>query len=66
MKLVKTEGEFSIFQKRSNRYAVKNKQKNIVSGLEKAKILSKAGLIKWIEPVAKKEEAPTEEAQTES
>ena len=60
MKELKKTGEFTIFEKKSGRYAVKNAERKIVSAEEKQKILLEAGLIKLSEPkaVAPVEEAP--------
>ena len=66
MKEVQTSGEYKIYEKRSGRYAVKDKSKKHVNGDEKAKILADAGLVTV--PVAKPkpvEEAPAEEAAVE-
>jgi hypothetical protein len=67
MKELKKTGEFTIFEKKSGRYAVKNAERKIVSAEEKQKILLEAGLIKLSEPkaVAPAEEAPAEEAAAE-
>lgn len=63
MKVVKTTDEYTIFQRRDNRYAVKDASKKAVNGEEKAKILLAEGLIKISEPKARPvEEAPAEEA----
>lgn len=63
MKEVKSSGEYTIFEKKSGRHAVKDKNKQYVNGDEKAKILADAGLVTI--PVAKPkpvEEAPAAEA----
>ncbi len=63
MKLVKKTDEYSIYQRRDNRYAVKDAEKNPVNGDEKVRILVAEDLLKAslpAEPVA--EEAPEEEA----
>jgi hypothetical protein len=64
MKLVKKTDEYSIFQRRDNRYAVKNADKQPVNGEEKAKILLAEGLITLAAPAPA--EAPAEEAAEES
>ncbi len=66
MKAVKKTAEYTIFQKRNSRYAVKDASKKIVNGEEKVKILLAEGLIKITEPAAPAEEpAAEEEAATE-
>lgn len=63
MKKIKKAGDYSIFQKRSGRYAVTGKDKKLVHGEDKAKILLAEGLIKVAEPKpAAPAEAPAEEA----
>lgn len=59
MKKVQQAGDYSIFQKGSGRYAIKDKEKNWVNAEEKAKILLDAGLIKISAP------KPPEPEQTE-
>ena len=72
MKEIKTSGEYKIYEKRSGRHAVKDKNKQYVNGDEKAKILSDAGLITIPEPKpqpveeeSSADEAPAEEAAAE-
>ena len=70
MKAVKKTAEYTIFQKRNSRYAVKDASKKIVNGEEKVKILLAEGLIKVTEPSASEEpaapaEEPAEEAPAE-
>ena len=67
MKEIKTSGEYKIYEKRSGRHAVKDKNKQYVNGDEKAKILADAGLITIPEPKPQpvEEEAPAEEAAVE-
>jgi hypothetical protein len=60
MKQVKKTSEYTIYQKRSGRYAVQGAKRQFVNGEEKAKILLAEGLIKLTEPKPK-EEAPAEE-----
>lgn len=63
MKVVKKTDEYTIFQRRDNRYAVQDASKKAVNGEDKAKILLAEGLIKIPEPkTAPVEEAPTEKA----
>jgi hypothetical protein len=64
MKVVKKTDEYTIMQRRDNRYAVEDANKKPVNGDEKAKILSAEGLIKLPEPKAApvEEEAPAEAA----
>lgn len=72
MKEIKTSGEYKIYEKRSGRHAVKDKNKQYVNGDEKAKILADAGLITIPEPKPQPveeegaaEEVPAEEAAAE-
>ena len=46
MKLVKKAEEYTVFQKRSGRYAVRTSERAWVNGPDKIKILLEAGLIK--------------------
>ena len=66
MKKVQKMGDYSIFQKRSGRYAVQDKEKNWINAEEKAKILQEAGLIKISTPKPSppetREDTPGEEA----
>lgn len=62
MKVVKETNEYTVFQKRSGRYAVQDAKKNLINGEEKAKILLAEGLIKLTEPSAPAEEPAAEEA----
>jgi hypothetical protein len=63
MKQVKKTPEHQIYQKRSGRYAVKDRNKRWVSGDDKTKILLEAGLITMAEkkPPEAEAEAPTED-----
>ena len=61
MKEVKKTSEYTIYQKRNGRHAVKGSN-GYVNGEEKAKILLAEGLIKLTEP-RPVEEAPAEEAE---
>jgi hypothetical protein len=57
MKRVKITSDHRIFQKRSGRYAVQDKNKRFVHGDDKTKVLLEAGLVTVPEPKAKAEEA---------
>ena len=61
MKVVKKTSEYTIYQRRDERYAVVDGKKNAVNGEEKVKILLAEELIKVTAP-APVEEAPAEEA----
>ena len=65
MKFIKKTAEYTIYQRRDNRYAVESKKGNAINGEEKAKILLAEELIKLTaaKPV---EEAPAEEAAPEA
>jgi len=71
MKEVQTAGEYTIYQKKSGRYAVKGADKKYVNGDDKAKILLDAGLVEITlpkpaeEPVEAAAEEATEEAPAE-
>ena len=66
MKTVKKTSEYTIKQRRDERYAVIGADKNAINGEEKVKILLAEGLIKLTEPAAPvEEEAPAEEAAAE-
>lgn len=60
MKQVKRSAEYTIFQRRDNRYAVRNADGKWVNGDDKVAILIEAGLAKKPEPKPV-EEAPAEE-----
>lgn len=64
MKVVKKTDEYTIMQRRDNRYAVVDGSKKPINGQDKAKILFDEGLIKIPEPKAAEPE-PVEEAATE-
>ena len=64
MKLVKKTPEYTIYQRRDERYAVVDGKKNAVNGEEKVKVLLAEELIKVTAP-APAEEAPAEEAPAE-
>ena len=64
MEVVKQTKEYTIYQKRSKRYAVRNAEKKWINGEEKVAILVKEKLLKVAipKPKPKEEEAPAEEA----
>ena len=62
MKLVKKTKDYSIFQKRSERYAVRNSDRQWVLGEDKLTILLKEGLMKKPEPKPVEEE-PAQESE---
>lgn len=62
MKVVKKTAEYTIYQKRNERYSVKGADKKWVNGDDKVKILLAEELIKVTEPKVVEEEAPAEEA----
>lgn len=66
MKVIKKTAEYTVFQKRNSRYAVKDASKKIVNGEEKAKILLAEGLIKLTAPKPKEEEPAEEPAAAEA
>lgn len=59
MKTIKKTAEYTIFQRRDNRYAVKSTAKAWINGEEKVAILQKEALLKKPEP---KPEPVAEEA----
>ena len=64
MKVVKRTAEFTIYQKRSERYAVQSAEKQWVNGDDKARILIAEGLIDVKLPEPKvEEEAPAAEVE---
>ena len=66
MKEVQTAGEYTIYQKKSGRYAVKGADKKYVNGDDKAKILLDAGLVELSQPAPQPEpEETTAEASDE-
>ena len=60
MKVTKKTAEYTVYQKRNNRYAVKGADSKWLNGDEKVKVLLAEGLIK-LTAAAAKEEAPAEE-----
>ncbi len=65
MKLIKKSGEYSIYQRGDDRYAVKDADKKPVNGEEKVRILLAEGLIKVAEPGAPAEEETVAEETAE-
>lgn len=65
MKVVKKTDDYTILQRRDNRYAVIDSNKKPVNGDEKVKILVTEELLKVTLPAPKEEEAPAEEAPAE-
>ena len=67
MKVVKKTSEYTITQRRDNRYAVVDSNKNPINGEEKVKILLAEELIKLSvaapAPEPEAEEAPAEEGE---
>ena len=63
MKVVKRTADYTVYQKRSERYAVQGKDKAWVNGDDKAKILLEEGLIKVVLP---KPPEPEPEAEPEA
>ena len=63
MKLIKKTAEYSVFQRRDERYAVKDANGKMINGEDKVEILYKEELLKRPEPKA---EEPAEEEATES
>jgi hypothetical protein len=62
MKKIKATAEHTIYEKRSGRYAVKDKRKRWVSGDDKVAVLSAEGLVKVPEPKAAEPEPAPEPA----
>lgn len=65
MKVVKKTDDYTILQRRDNRYAVVDNNKKPVNGEDKVKILVAEELLKVTLPAPKEEEAPAEEAAAE-
>ena len=63
MKVVKRTADYTVYQKRSERYAVQGPNKAWINGYDKAKILLDEGLIKAV--LAKPAEPEAEEAAAE-
>lgn len=66
MKEVQTAGEYTIYQKKSGRYAVKGADKKYVNGDDKAKILLDAGLVELSQPAPEPEPEETAPAASEA
>jgi hypothetical protein len=67
MKLVKKTAEYSIYQRRDNRYAVQDAGKNPVNAEEKVRILAAEGLVSAPPPREPEVEEPAaEEAAAEA
>jgi hypothetical protein len=64
MKVTKKTAEYTVYQKRNNRYAVKGADSKWLNGDDKVKVLLAEGLIK-LTAAAVKEEAPAEEPAAE-
>lgn len=62
MEKVKATENYTVFKKKSGRFAVKGANKKYINGAEKAEILVKEGLI----TLSKAAEKPAEEAAEES
>lgn len=66
MKTIKKTAEYTIYQKRNNRYAVKGANANWLNGDEKTAVLLAEKLIKLSQPAAPEaEEAPAEAVEAE-
>ena len=65
MKTIKKTAEYTIYQKRNNRYAVKGANANWLNGEEKVAILLAENLIKLTQPATPEveEEAPVDTAE---
>jgi hypothetical protein len=67
MEVVKKTDQFTIFKKKSGRFAVKSNKNKWINGNDKVKILVSENLLKVALPAEKPaEEAPAEEASTEA
>ena len=73
MKVVKRTAEFTIYQKRSERYAVQSAAKKWINGDDKLRILIEAGLVKEaapkppeVEPEASAEASETDDSGADS
>jgi len=63
MKKIKSTAEHTIYEKRSGRYAVKDRRKRWVSGDDKVAVLSAEGLVKAPEPKAPEPAADVAEGE---
>jgi len=66
MKVVKQTAEYTIYQKRNNRYGVKDANRKWINADEKVKVLLAEGLIKVAEPAAPVAEEAAEEETAEA
>ncbi|MGB5324099.1 MAG: hypothetical protein WBN40_01575 [Pseudomonadales bacterium] len=66
MKVVKRTAEYTIFQKRNQRYGVKGADKKWVNGEDKVKVLLAEGLVKAPQPKAAEPEPEAEAAPAEA
>ena len=66
MKVVVTNDEYTIYQRRDGRYAVEGADKKPINGDEKVTILAANELIAVTLPAAPEEEAAPEEAEAEA
>ena len=66
MKQVKKAAEYSVFQRRDGRYAVRGKNGQWINGDDKVEILYAESLLTRPEPKPVEEEAPAEETSEES
>jgi hypothetical protein len=64
MKLIKKQGDYRIYRRRDDRYAVKGHHDAAVNGEEKVAVLTEAGLLSAPAPKAP-EPAPAEAAEAE-
>ena len=62
MKQVKKTAEYTVFQRRDGRYAVRGTNSKWINGNDKVEILYKETLLAKPEPKAPAEDAPAEEA----
>lgn len=62
MKPVKKTAEYTIFQRKDERYAVRANDRKWINGAAKVEILLKEGLMKKPEPKPAEPEAPAEES----
>ena len=62
MEVIKKTAEYTIYQKRSKKYAIKDASRRWISGDEKVKILVSEKLLDIPMPKEKSEEAPEEQA----
>jgi len=63
MKVVKKTAEYTVYQKRNNRYGVQGNNKQWINSDDKVKILLTEGLITVSEPAAPSEPEAEEEAE---